>query len=127
MSPFSQGLDPAGNASCDCACDGPDGLSAGARDFYASYVTAPRAALLLAFAAGCVLVAVLAIVCLLSCALVELNRATAKLRADSVAEVRGGLLPQGGSPPADSKKPKRKAKKELTVHYDDSDDEEHRL
>ena len=133
MSPFFEFSDaPApGNASCACACDdAPDALAADARGFYTTYTTAARIALLLAFAAVCVMIAILAIVFLLARALLQLDRATAKLRSESLAEVRGGLLPcEGGPDSGGNKKAKRAKKKERAVqHYEyDEEDEEHRL
>lgn len=132
MFPFSDApaLAPApGNASCACACDdAPDALAADARGSYATYTTAARIALLLAFAAVCVMID-LAIVFLLARALVQLDRATAKLRSESLAEVRGGLLPcEGGPDSGGNKKAKRNKKKERAVqHYEYDDEEEHRL
>lgn len=119
---------PAPNAT---RCDGGG--------FYTSYETARQVAVLLSFAVLGVILGLIAIVAVLVRLLRQLDVVVCRLRAESLSEVRGGLLPDeavddpenrsgGGSK---SKRTKRRPQKNgAAARYEDAehdDDVEHRL
>lgn len=101
--------------------------------FYTSYRTARQVALLLAFAVLGVILGLIAIVAVLVRLLRQLDVVVRKLRAESLSEVRGGLLPDNvvvDDPENRSGKSKRKKKNGAAARYEDAendDDVEHRL
>lgn len=109
--------------------------------FYTSYETARQVAVLLSFAVLGVILGLIAIVAVLVRLLRQLDLVVRRLRAESLSEVRGGLLPDeevedpenrsGGGGNNKSKRTKRKAPKSgAAARYEDAendDDVEHRL
>lgn len=125
MSPFDAAPAAAPNAT---GCDADAG-------FYTSYRTARQVAVVLSFAVLGVILGLIAIVAVLVRLLRQLDVVVRKLRAESLSEVRGGLLPDEvavDDPENRSGKSrgKRKKKNGAAVRYEDAendDDVEHRL
>ena len=116
----------------------PNATGCDADGFFTSYHTASRLAMVLAFAALGVALGLVGIVAVLVRLLQQLDVVVRKLRAESLAEVRGGLLPaesvddpenrSGRSGSGGGRKGKRGAKKHVDYGSAENDDDvEHRL
>ena len=124
LNPLDRIAPAAAPNATDCDADG---------GFYTSYRTARQVALLLSFAVLGVILGLIAIVAVLVRLLRQLDVVVRKLRAESLSEVRGGLLPDEvvvDDPENRSGKSKRKKKNGAAARYADAendDDVEHRL
>lgn len=120
----------------DAPSAAPNATGCGADGFFTSYHTASRLATVLAFAALGVMLGLVGIAAVLVRLLQQLDVVVHKLRAESLAEVRGGLLPaespgedrSGRSGSGGGRKGKRGAKKHVDYGSAENDDDvEHRL